>query len=889
MELTVEAVFAFLFARVLVAYTRRRDPAMRDVAVMFAVVALLFVLAVIRQTVGEPPVVIQLVASALLLGQPFLMVRLVRTIGPVPGWVYRASLGGWLVLVALVASSGAAAAPVLVAVMVSVFVATEMVAAAYLIKLARQRQGAPRTRLSLAAVGAGLFATAIMAAGGGSTLRDHAHGWQQASRLIALLSALAFLIAFIPPGWLRRAWSTRTASAVVRTLVRIPADAPPEATWQCYAATVCHATGSSAAVVLLCTDDTLTEAARVAVPSLQDDAGQLCGDELVALTGAVNLAVDQAPWQSSSLLLRYATAAHARFLTAVPLTLPTGRGVLVLLNSYRSLFTDDDVLLLGEVSAQAAALAQRAELLRDRDRLTDDLSASVTALTTASKAKSDFMANMSHELRTPLNAIIGFSDLMRSEPVVDDTTTVPTEWIGHIHSSGAHLLGLINEVLDLAKIESGALELHREPLDLSEAVAAVVTSLNALSQRKNLEVTTAVPPMRIQADQMRIRQILTNLLSNAIKFTPDNGRIFLAARRVGADIAISIADTGAGIAADDLCRVFEEFQQVGDTGARAEGTGLGLALTRRLVEAHGGRIELVSELGHGTKFTVYLPAAGTPVTTPTASPGPANPAPDADGRDACVLIIEDDTPTASLLATYLEQAGYPVSIAATGEQGFDIARTSRPEVILLDIHLPGVDGWHVLAQLKHDDQLCHIPVVIISALDATDVGIALGAMDYFVKPVDRHTLLSWLARHDLIPPISARQMTALAIDDDPRSLDLIDASLRGEGIHVVRATGGAAGLAVAHTSHFDLIICDLLMPDVDGFDVIAALHNNPDTRGTPVIVLTAHTLTDTEKARLSGKVVAITTKDATATGLPELARTIGELTGLTTANPKVNA
>jgi CheY-like chemotaxis protein/two-component sensor histidine kinase len=466
---------------------------------------------------------------------------------------------------------------------------------------------------------------------------------------------------------------------------------------------------------------------------------------------------------------------------------------------------------------------------------------------------------------------------------------VPTEWIGHIHSSGAHLLGLINEVLDLAKIESGALELHREPLDLAEAVAAVVTSLDALSQRKNLEVTTAVPPMRIQADRMRLRQILTNLLSNAVKFTPDNGRIFLAARRVGADIAISIADTGAGIAAEDRSRVFEEFQQVGDAGARADGTGLGLALTRRLVEAHGGRIELESELGHGTKFTVYLPSAGIPFTAPTASAGPADPAPDTEGRDACVLIIEDDTATARLLATYLEQAGYPVCVAATGEQGLDIARTRRPEVILLDIHLPGVDGWQVLTQLKHDDRLCHIPVVIISALDATELGIALGAVDYFVKPVDRHTLLSWLARHDLIPPIGDRQMTALAIDDDPISLDLIEASLRAEGIHVVRATGGADGLAVAHTSDFDLIICDLLMPDVDGFDVIAALHDNPETRGTPVIVLTAYTLTDSEKARLSGKVVAITTKDATATRLPELARTIGELTGLTTAKPKVNA
>jgi signal transduction histidine kinase/CheY-like chemotaxis protein len=879
-ELVVEALFALIFVRVLAAYARGRDRTQRDVALMFAVVAVLFVLSVVRRTVGEPPAIISFLGSALLLGQPFLVVRLVRTVGAVPQWVYWLSLGGWLLSAALLTAAGETANPVVTAVLVVIFVATEVVAAFLLTRLARERRGAPRTRLSLAAVATVLFAVAIAAAGAGSG-GEH-QMWQELTRVIALLSAVSYLLAFMPPRRLRRAWSDRAASTVVRRLVRTPADAAPEATWQCYAESVCEATGSGAAVVVIRSGDTVREVARVAVPSTGGDRPVPADYEnLWSIAATTKMVTDEVSPHMPAVAQSYAGAADARFVTVVPLGLPTGQGVLLLLNRYRNLFTDDDVQLLGEVSGQAAALAERAELLGDRDRLTAELSASVTALTAASTAKSEFMANMSHELRTPLNAIIGFSDLMRTEPATGDLTTVPTEWVEHIHSSGEHLLALINEVLDLAKIESGKIELRCEPLDLQEAVCAVVTSLDALSQEKSLEVTVAVPPVRIRADRMRFRQIMTNLLSNAIKFTPDHGRIFIAGRRVGADIAISIADTGTGIAAEDCPRVFEEFQQVGDARAKAGGTGLGLALTRRLVQAHCGRIELESELGHGAKFTVYLAAADTPTSAAVDGQG--------DGPCAGVLIIEDDAATSRLLATYLEKGGYQVTVADTGEQGLLIARSCHPEVILLDIHLPGVDGWQVLTELKHDERLRHVPVVIISALDDADVGVALGAVDYFVKPVDRRTLLSWLARHGLIPPVGGEPMTVLAIDDDPVSLDLIDTSLNAEDVRVVRATGGAAGLALAHTRRFDLIICDLLMPDVDGFDVIAALHNNPDTRGTPVVVLTAHTLTEIEKTRLSGKVIAVTTKDANATGLAELARTIGELTGLTTSNHKVVA
>ena len=875
MDLFVEALFGMIFVRTLVAYVRQPTPLHRDVMVMFSAMAVLFSLAVSRQLVGEPPELVGDLAAALLLGQPFLTLRVVRQIRPVPRWFHRAALIGWLAsAAAVVAVPGVLPLP-MVGLVVTVFVATEMATAGFFAGQARANSGASRVRLMMAAAATAVFAGAIMAAGAGADPQAAAVAGRVALAL-ALLSAVGYLAAFAPPAWLRRAWSSRAAYKLVRRLLSAPADQGPEATWQLYAETVREATGADAAVVLLCRPGApMREVARVAVPSPVDLA-ETAADHGSLLDTPATITLAAEPTDATDVtapVLGYARQVHARFVTTVPLAVHGERGVLLLFSRYRSLFTDDDVQLLGDLGSQAAALAERGQLLKDRDRLTAQLSESVTALRSASEAKSDFLANMSHELRTPLNAIIGFSDLMRTEPAAEGHSTVPTQWVHHINSSGHHLLGLINQVLDLAKIEAGQIELHPQPLDLPDAITEVVATLQALFDRKQLEITVAAPPLAVNADPMRFRQILTNLLSNAIKFTPQGGRIYVAVRRLGPDIALSVADTGPGIAVEDQQRVFEEFQQVGELGARAEGTGLGLALTRRLIQAHGGRIELQSTPGHGAKFTVYLPAG--------------HPGPTADGDTARrtattgTLIIEDHVGTAELLSTYLQRVGHLVTVAASGEAGLAAARESCPEAILLDLQLPGIDGWQVLTELKADDRLRHIPVVIISATNSSDVGLALGAVDYFVKPISRPTLLTWLARHGLIPPAAGQAINVLAIDDDPQSLEIIDATLTAEGMRVVRGHGGAEGLALARTNDFQLIICDLLMPEVDGFDVIAALHNDPDTRGIPVVVLTAHTLTDADKDRLNGKVIGFMSKAQTTTGLPDLAHLISELTGLT--------
>ena len=866
LTLLLEAVFTGVFARVLIGYVRRPDPLQQRVTMMFSSLAVLFVLDVLRQTVGQPPPWLSALAAALLLGQPFLTLHVVRPVGTVPTWLYRAAFAGWALSTAVLLGSGTVLGRAQVILVVCVFVGTEVCAAHCLARLARQRVGASRMRLRLAAAATVAFAAAILVAGAGSAMADP-ESVRRASQLIALLSAIGYMLAFVPPVFVRRQWSNRAAYSVVRSLLECPADAPPEQIWSRYADAVVRATGAGGAVVLACTPDNgVREVTRLNVPALDDGGADYAA--MSRLRGTHSLEPHSGQQGPLAVARFYGAAVQARFVTVALVQLPAAEGVLLLFNRFRSLFTDDDVQLLGDVGAQAATLAERAELLAERDRLTTELSDSVTALTAATKAKSDFMANMSHELRTPLSAIIGFSGLMRNEPVVDDQTTVPTEWIGHIHSSGQHLVGLVNEVLDLSKIEAGKIDLNRQPLDVAEAIDEVVTSLTSLTQAKQLDVTVAVPPLRVDADPVRLRQIVTNLLSNAVKFTPEGGRIFLAARRAGGYIALSVADSGPGISATDQQRVFDEFHQAGDQASREGGTGLGLALTRRLAHAHGGRIELESHLGHGSKFTVWLPTADHHTLEGTGDPGGTG-----------VLIVEDDPGAAQLLSTYLTKAGYQVTVAATGEQGLATARACAPEAILLDIRLPGIDGWQVLADIKQDCRLSHIPVVVVSVLDDTEVAMALGAVDYFIKPVEPQALLSWLTRNGLVPPMTGHDLTVLAIDDDPASRQLIQTSLSQHSMQVVCAPGGVQGLRMARQHRYDLIICDLLMPDIDGFDVVAALREHPTTRDVPVLVLTAKTLTDTDKTRLNGKVAAVACKGGPVDGLAALTDTIDRLTG----------
>jgi len=476
---------------------------------------------------------------------------------------------------------------------------------------------------------------------------------------------------------------------------------------------------------------------------------------------------------------------------------------------------------------------------------------------------------MSHELRTPLSAILGFSELMRAEPQYQGGRVVPDEWIEHIHVGGQHLLALINDVLDLAKVEAGRLELDPEPFDLRGLITETVAGLRPLAERKRLVISTHGDVEQLVADRGRVRQVLYNLLSNAIKFTPDDGSISVETATVDDEARFSVADTGAGIAAEDQVVIFDEFRQVGAMGERQAGTGLGLALARRLVEAHGGRIELESTLGVGSRFTVIIPqpeaivaaSGGLGASEPSAEPR-------SDGVGVEVLVIEDDPSVVRLLRTYLQSDGYGVRFAQDGPTGIAAARADPPNAIILDVLLPGTDGWEVLRELKADPDLRDVPVIIVTVVDERGLGLALGAVDYFLKPVDRTALLDRLARYTFTTKVKNGPVRILAVDDDPVALDLIDSALTPEGFEIVRASGGQEGIDRAGEQPFDLVVCDLLMPDVDGFDVVTALKSEETTREVPILILTAHTITDAEKARLNGQILGIVDKgDEAAAGL----------------------
>jgi len=494
----------------------------------------------------------------------------------------------------------------------------------------------------------------------------------------------------------------------------------------------------------------------------------------------------------------------------------------------------------------------------------------------ASRQKSEFLANMSHELRTPLNAILGFSELMANEQADGDDRSVPSEWIDHIRTGGRHLLALINDVLDLSKVEAGRIELFPEPIELCTAIDEAVAALGPLLSDRKLRVTTTVPPLTIPIDRIRFRQILNNLLSNAIKFTPTDGQIFINAHRAGDQVHVSVTDTGPGISPADQARVFTEFAQVGDVKLRTGGTGLGLPLARRLAQAHGGDITLQSEPGHGARFTLTLPAA--PHARPEAPPDSAATTYPSGG----ILVIEGDTTASLSLRTRLERAGYLVTLAATGEDGLAAARSCQPDLILLDLTLPSLDGRRVLQQLKDDPQLRHIPVAIINIDDDQEVGVALGAVDYFVKPVQHDALLGWLVHHSFIPPLDDHTINVLVIDDDPATLAVVTQTLQRQGVQVIDAANGTDGLRLARAHTFDLIICDLLMPGIDGFTVIAALHDDPATRNVPVLVLTSQDLTQNDRNRLAGKTLAIIAKGGeTPADLQEWIHRITEITAIT--------
>ncbi len=500
----------------------------------------------------------------------------------------------------------------------------------------------------------------------------------------------------------------------------------------------------------------------------------------------------------------------------------------------------------------------------------------------ANQTKSAFLANMSHELRTPLNAIIGVTEMLR-EDAEDVGRGAEIEPLERVLGAARHLLELINEILDLSKIEAGRMELQLETFRVAPVIEDIVKTVAPLAAKNGnrIRVDDDGSIGSLRADQMRFREVLLNLISNANKFT-ENGTISIKAERRSEEgrewTVIAVADTGIGIKSEQISKLFQEFSQAdASTTRRYGGSGLGLAISRRLCRLMGGDIDVTSAPGQGSTFTIRLPSGiGTTEESTPASRSTSVSSGVASANAPLVLMIDDDPTARAVLSRFLQREGYAIREAGDGREGLERARELLPDAIVLDIIMPDLDGWAVLATLKADPALAEIPVILITIVDEPRRGYFLGAADYLVKPVDRARLVSMLRRLCTTP--AGRRV--LVIDDDDIERQRIRAALEPGGWDVVEAANGRAALAQLDAGlPPDAVLLDLMMPEMNGFEFLDEFRCCPEWRHIPVVVITAKELTATEREQLNGNVESIIAKSDRDAMLGELRDALVRYTG----------
>ncbi|MDF2366812.1 response regulator [Sneathiella sp.] len=519
------------------------------------------------------------------------------------------------------------------------------------------------------------------------------------------------------------------------------------------------------------------------------------------------------------------------------------------------------------------AKARETELGEMVDRLAEARDVAMKATQT----KSQFLANMSHELRTPLNAVIGITEMLEEDAIEDEDEDM-IEPLQRISRAGKHLLKLINDILDLSKIEAGKMELHVESFDLAAVVRDCVDMAGPLATPNNNTIDVSLPDdlPSMTSDVTRVRQVVFNLLSNACKFT-ENGTIGISVSRAAGDIIkIDVSDTGIGMSPEQLERLFSDFSQADSSTTRKYGgTGLGLAISQRFCRMMGGDVTVESTPGTGSVFRVSLPRQISSEEESGPMEGALSSAPTGGELEGNVVLVVDDDPVArDILRRFLEAEGYDVATAVDGDEGLEKARTLCPAVITLDVVMPGKDGWTLLQELKDDPKLKDIPVLMVSIVDDKHKGFSLGVADYMTKPVDRKRLLTLLERYKL----NGNGGNVLIIEDDGSTRQLMRRIFVSEGWRVREAVNGRAGLQLVKDAIPDLILLDLIMPEMDGFEFVDSLKAVPEAKGVPVVVITGADLSDDDRKRLNGGVEQVIKKsaDGAPTFLDEVRRYVGQ-------------
>ncbi len=840
---------AFVALAALAAAGSLRQPSRQrfDIAWMFATLAIPSLTGLVVDLGVAHEAWVEIVGSAALVLHPLALLRLASHLRPLPRWVRHATTLGTVLAVIVVVETRAAPDGVRQLALLAWFLTIEGYATVLLLDGALAGSGVRRARLLLGAAGA----LALLALVGLTSLTGAAAGsLRSVQLLLAVAIAVLYPLAFSPPASLLEMWQSVELQRFLGQAGSLPAEARGERLLDILPKTALDALGAVGTAIWRLEDGAFVlcgAAGQQALPPLTPTSAGVLADAL-----ARGEPVLRAPHGAGALAaseLALLDQARAGSLLVAPILVDAQVwGVLVAALASDALFADAKRELIRVFCGQLALALQSRRQFEQQQALVEALRHTNADLEAASRHKSAFLANMSHELRTPLNAILGYSEILLEE-LHPQAEELHRNDLRKITSAGQHLLGLINSVLDLSKIEAGKTDVALAHVGLGEVVeGAVAAVLPAAQERGNEVQIEGVESLgSATTDPGLLRQILVNLLGNAAKFT-EGGTISLRCRRErtpsGVWLCFDVVDTGIGMDEAQQARVFEAFTQAdGAIARRYGGTGLGLSLSRAFAELLGGRLHLASEPGVGSTFSLRVPdralraqggqSADDPawaVDTVTEEIGPT------------VVLIEDDTDAADVFHHHLHGCGCRVVWERDGEAGLARIRRERPAAVLLDLQLPGMDGWTVLQELKGDPRLRDVPVLVVTVSDDSRRAFALGAADFLQKPVAAERLRERIERH--VRPAQVARL--LLVDDDDRTRELLARHLQQRGVDVFAARDGREGLVMLRQLRPDLVLLDLQMPVLDGFGFLLEKSRDPAIAEVPVIVLTARELGPSE-------------------------------------------